>query len=408
MIYQAPEAGPEKQAALLRIEAVWRALRPYVADRRRWVGSVRRVLSAVANQSSNSIEGYNISTEDAIAALQGASEPTESKWEDWQANMGYRRAMTYVLQLALDDHFEYSAPLLRSLHFMMTEYSFDAGPGLWRPGPIWVRNSASGEIVYEGPEAEYVPGLVDEVMDDLNRDDGCPPLVRAAMAHLNLVLVHPFRDGNGRMARCLQSLVLVREGYLAREFCSIEEYLGQQRNQQRYYDMLAEVARGHWTPENAARPWVRYCLEAHYVQALSVLRRFHESEQMWEEVMDLASEHGLPARSIDALFDAAVGLRVRNASYRASLESWGEEIANQTATNDLRSMVQAGLLTQKGSKRGTYYVAAEPILELRARIREPRTTAPINADGLFEPFPKDEIPLPSELSQPLELFRNAD
>ena len=66
--------------------------------------------------------------------------------------------------------------------------------------------------VGEGPEYEYVPSLIDELIDELAQDRDGPPLVRAAMAHLNLVLIHPFRDGNGRMARCLQSLVLVREG----------------------------------------------------------------------------------------------------------------------------------------------------------------------------------------------------
>ena len=48
------------------------------------------------------------------------------------------------------------------------------------------------------------------------------------MAHLNLVMIHPFRDGNGRMARGLQTLVLAREGDLAQDYISIEEYLGTQ------------------------------------------------------------------------------------------------------------------------------------------------------------------------------------
>ena len=398
MIYQAPSVSPEKQAALDRIENVWRQLRFYVADQRRWVGSVRRVLAAVANQSSNSIEGYNVSTEDAIAALQGAVEPIESEWEDWNANLGYRRAMTYVLQLAHDDHFEYSAALLRSLHFMMTEYALDASPGRWRPGPIWVRNSVTNEVVYEGPEHLYVPGLVDELVEDLEKQRDAPPLVRAAMAHLNLVLIHPFRDGNGRMARCLQSLVLVREGFLAREFCSIEEYLGQPRNQQRYYDILAEVAKGHWTPENATRPWVRFCLEAHYVQALSVLRRVQESERMWGALLDIVHALSLSERTVDALFDAALGLRVRNSSYRANLMGLnGETISTQTATNDLQEMVRAGLLDQRGAKRGTYYVAGEPLLDLRKQVRSGRK--PIDAETLFDLGPADEPTLPDEPSR---------
>ena len=79
-------------------------------------------------------------------------------------------------------------------------------------------------------------------------------MIRAAMAHLNLVMIHPFRDGNGRMARCLQTLVLAREGILSPEFSSIEEYLG--RNTQAYYDVLADAGAGHWQPERDARPWV--------------------------------------------------------------------------------------------------------------------------------------------------------
>lgn len=66
------------------------------------------------------------------------------------------------------------------------------------------------------------------------------------MGHLNLVLVHPFADGNGRMARCLQTLILATDGMLAPEFSSIEEYMG--RNRQAYYNVLQETALGKWRP----------------------------------------------------------------------------------------------------------------------------------------------------------------
>jgi Fic family protein len=396
LIYQPPACGAEKKAALARIDQTWRELRPYVGDTRRWVGSVRRVLAARANQSSNSIEGYNVSTEDAIAVLQGAPEPTDSQWEDWQANLGYKRAMTYVLQLARDEHFRYSASMLQSLHFMITEYSLDAGPGLLRPGPVWVRNSTSGDVVYEAPESGYVPSLLDQLVEDLNENTDVPPLVRAAMAHLNLVLIHPFKDGNGRMARCLQSLVLVREGLLGRELCSIEEFLGQPANQQRYYDKLTEVARGQWTPENSSRPWVRFCLEAHYIQAQSVLRRIRESEWAWAEIIEIVEDNKLPMRTSEALFDATVGLRVRNASYRATLAEYEDGISSQTATNDLRELVKAKLLEQRGSKRGTFYVAGKDLEALRARLRQDRK--PITANGLFEPLPA--IPPSGSITEP--------
>lgn len=379
MVYETPEIQPEEQVALERIEELRKQLRFYVAEPRRWVGSVRRVLGAEAIRGSNSIEGFNVSVEDALAAMEGF-EPTEAPWRDWQAILGYRRAMTYVLQLARDEHFELSPGLIKSLHFMMTEYDLEAGPGLWRPGFVYVRNDATGEVVYEGPDKDAVPGLIDELIDAMANSEDCPPMVRGAMAHLNLVMIHPFRDGNGRMARCLQTLMLAREQILSPEWMSIEEYLG--ANTQSYYEILAEVGRGSWKPEGDARPWIRYCLKAHYIQAASVLRRARESEQIWVAVDELRRDKGLPERSVGSLFDATIGLRIRNSSYRRHVElAELEEITNQVATNDLKKMVNAGLFYQRGSKRGTYYVRTEILEAIRDRVRADRQR--LDASSLF-------------------------
>ncbi len=380
MIYEIPEIKAAEEAALEKIEDLRRQLRHYVAEPRRWVGSVRRVLGARAIRGSNSIEGFEVSVEDALAAIEG-EEPVEANETDWLAVLGYRRAMTYVLQLAHDEHFEYSSSLIRSLHFMMTEYTLDAGPGLWRPGPIWVRNDATGEIVYEAPENEEVPGLVEELVDQLKAPQDSPPMVRGAMAHLNLVMIHPFRDGNGRMARCLQTLALARDQILSPEWMSIEEFLG--ANTQAYYDILSEVGEGAWHPQGDARPWVRFCLRAHYIQAVSVLRRAREAEQIWVAVDELRESHGLPERTVSSLFDAATGLRIRNAAHRKNVELTElVEISHQVATNDLRAMVNAGLIAQQGTKRGTYYIAADPLIEVREKIRADRQ--PIDAASLFD------------------------
>jgi hypothetical protein len=296
--------------------------------------------------------------------------------------VGYQRAMTYVLQLAHDPHFEYSAQLIRGLHFMMTEaFMAEASPGLWRTGPIWVHNDITGRVVYEGPEAAEVPALIDELVAVLGAEPEAPVLVRAAMAHLNLVMIHPFRDGNGRMSRILQSLVLSRGQILAPEFSSIEEYLG--RSTPDYYAVLAEVGRSRWSPAGDARPWLRFCLVAHYVQATRVLRRVREAEVMWKDCEELAHANRLPDRAVTALFDAAIGMRVRNASYRSAVRrALGGEISNQVSTSDLAAMVRAGLLLANGSRRGAFYTRAAPLEELWRRARSSRTA--ITTSGLFE------------------------
>jgi Fic family protein len=335
---------------------------------------LRRNTFARAIQGSNSIEGYHVTADDAIAAVEGG-DPLDAQSEAWQAVTGYRGAMTYVLQLATDPHFSYSEGLIRSLHFMMLHYDLSKNPGRWRPGPIFVRNDQTGERVYEGPDAETVPPLMKELMNQLNGDSSSPFMIRAAMSHLNLVMIHPFSVGNGRMARCLQTLVLAREGIIDPWFSSIEEYLG--RNTQAYYDVLALVGRGAWAPQNDARPWLQFCLTAHYRQAKTLLRRSKEMRRIWDEIENEVRRAGLPERVQLALSDATLGYRVRNATYRSAAE-----ISESLASRDLKLLVDHGFLIPAGEKRGRAYLASIVLKDIRERTREPKTP-----DDPTQPFP---------------------
>lgn len=373
MIFACPELTEAERRVHAKIDEL-RTNLSYAVSSRRWIGLLRRVALARAIRGSNSIEGYNVTVDDALAAVDG-EEPLDAAAETWAAIVGYRHAMTYVLELADDRHFEYSASLIKALHYQMLSYDLSKRPGRWRPGPIFVQGEPSGERVYEGPDAEAVPALVDELVASLNVVSEVPALVRAAMAHLNLVMIHPFSDGNGRMARCLQSLVLAREGILAPQFCSIEEYLG--RNTPDYYAVLAEVGAGAWHPERDARPWVRFCLTAHYRQAQTLLRRSREMQRLWDALEDLVSELRLPDRALAALSDAALGFRVTNGRYRALTD-----INANLASRDLAALHRAGLLAAKGERRGRYYVASERVRSLYQQLREVRQRIP---DPFAEP-----------------------
>lgn len=368
-VYSAPTLDPVETEVLGLIDSLREDLRHRVAAPRRWFGTLRRMTFARAVQGSNSIEGYNASLDDVAAAVEG--EPTlDASLETQLALAGYRDAMTYVLHVAEDAHAVVDEGVIKALHFMMLKHDLSKSPGRWRGGCIGVRNDATGQIVYEGPDAELIGELITSMLDALRQDD-CPTLIRAAMAHLNLVMIHPFRDGNGRMARCLQTLVIARDRINAPVFSSVEEYLG--RNTQAYYDILAEVGQASWRPENDARPWIRFMLTAHYRQAKTHLRRIEEIERLYSECSELAAAHRLPDRCAAGLSDIALGLRLRRNSYLSVVESsTGEEISDLTATRDLQAMVRAGLLIPRGETRGRYYVGSPSILEMRAVIRAGR------------------------------------
>jgi Fic family protein len=362
MIFTIPALTPSEQKAIEDLVAVRDRFKYTIRTPRRWLGVLRRNSLARALRGSNSIEGYIVTAEDAIAAIEG-EDPLDAESETWAAIEGYRNAMTYVMELSADPHFAYSDGLLRSLHFMMMHYDLSKHPGRWRTGPIYVRDEQSREIIYEGPDAELVPGLMGELLTSL--DDDTPTIVRAAMAHLNLVMIHPFSDGNGRMARCLQTLVLAREGILEPTFSSIEEYLG--RNTQDYYKVLKEVGSGTWSPKSDARPWIHFCLTAHHRQAATMVRRTKEIERIWGELEEIVKMRGLPERVIYALVDATMGFRVRNATYRNSAE-----VTDSVASRDFKSLVDQGLLVPSGEKRGRAYIASPILVAIKARTREPR------------------------------------
>lgn len=379
-VFATPELDVTERAVIELIGELREEMRPLVAETRGWSGGLRRMSEARAVQQSNSIEGYNATLDDVIAVADG-DEPMDASRETQLALEGYQEAMTYVLQATQDPDLEVDEGVLRALHFMMIKHDLSKNPGRWRPGAVHVARSDTGEVVYEGPSADLVPELVTAMLAASDSDSETPVLVKAAMAHLNLVMIHPFSDGNGRMARCVQTLVLARERIVAPVFSSIEEYLG--RNTQSYYDVLADVGQGSWHPENDARPWVRFCLTAHYRQARTVLRRVQAFEEMWSVASNIAAEHKLPERTIGPIAEAAYGLRIRRATYLRVVETtWGEAIAGLTGSRDLRALVNAGLFIPIGDTRGRYYVGTEELKAEWQRIRSKWPRGP-EADDPF-------------------------
>jgi len=358
---------PKLQSDDLRVLELLRTQRAQLRHRvnqnpNRWTGLLRRNTFARAVQGSNTIEGYNATVDEASQIID-LEKPDSVEEETYRAISGYRQAMTYILQVSDDPHFDLNAQFIKSLHFMMMSYDLTKLPGQWRPGYVAVVHEPTGETVYEGPEAEFVPNLIDDMISQINDANEESRTVRAAMAHLNLTLIHPFKDGNGRMARALQTLVMAREGIMSPVFCSIEEWLG--RNTLAYYDILAKVGAGAWHPTNDALPWVQFCFRAHYQQAATIIKRHTEIGQLWEVVDTLIKKLGLNPRMEIALLDAALDFRVRNQRYRED-----NEISNQVASRDLKTLCDHGLLEAVGDKRGRYYTAGRPLKEIREKTRE--------------------------------------
>lgn len=367
MIYRPPPLTTLDERVLAEIRGCHDGLQSYLFRPRRWYGTLSRVMMARAVHGSTSIEGYHSTVAETAAILDGEDVPHLDA-DTARAIAAYRDAMTYVLTLTDDDEPPpaMDATLLKSLHYMMMAYDLSRRPGKWRKGAVWVRDN-EGAVVYTAPDRDELEGLVTELVHQVN-DDSMDPLVRAAMAHLNLTLIHPFEDGNGRMARCLQSFVLAQDTRHP-HFMSIEEDLGRRTSE--YYRVLQDTAAGSWSPARSTRPWIEWCLTAHLRQAHRTRWRLDWTEALWSACEDLAREHGLSDRTVGPLMDAAYGRSLGRSTYIHIVhQSHGDSLSEISASRDLRALVSSDLLEPIGAGRGRRYRASDQLRHLRQEMRQ--------------------------------------
>ena len=353
IIFSTPALGPDLAERLATLDDLRHKLGVSAGGvSMPWLGQLRRHVKAAAARSSVSIEGYEISEAQSVT-LAGA-EIGEDGDEAQLALVSYARAMDHVGVMAEDPAFVWSQRVILVLLFDACLFQREKSPGRWRDGAISVTSPHGGPPEYVGPLAEQVPALMGEVVDWLEHGDlDAHVVVRAAMAHLNVISVHPFADGNGRVSRIVQSLVLARAGLLTPELGSIEEYLG--RNTASYYQALRETQGGSYRPERDASGWMRFCLDAHIVQAEKRLEQIEQATVRWGLLEAIAEERNWPDRIAIALEQSLF----EGASKPAYSAEAG--ISSVTAGGDFRRLLDAGLVSREGRTRNTRYVASETL-----------------------------------------------
>jgi len=349
MIYATPNLDPALRKSLDELDRLRTTLGQEVTNPSPWLGTLRRQMKVSSVASSVSIEGFTVPDDEAAAIVSGGA--TDAKDDNRTAIACYAHAMDHVGIMALDPVFEWTDRVILDLHFDACSFQPDKNPGRWRTDPIGV-TAPGGGIAYEAPDSGNVVPLMAEVVEWLkNGDRDSHVVIRGAMAHLHTVSVHPFRDGNGRISRIVQSLVLARDGLLSPEFSSIEEYLAD--NTSEYYAVLRAVQVGRYQPERDASEWVRFCVRAHLAQAGRRLAQVAAAGQRWSLLEALVERRGWPDRIVIALEQSLHGGTDRT--------SYGQEadVSTATASTDLRRLLDTGLITAEGRGRVIRYHASD-------------------------------------------------
>ncbi len=343
MLHVTPASTPFGAAALEELAVLAAELHDQ-SPPKRWIARLRRMARGSVAASSVSIEGFQVSAASASAILAGDRTPAS---HDDEVVAAYGRAMDHVVALSDDPHFKWNHRVIADLHFDLAWPDASARPGRLRTGPMGVTGS-DGRLAYTAPEPEASSALTAELVTWLRRGDlEQPAVVRAAMAHLHLVSIHPFADGNGRVSRVLQSLVLARSGTLAPELASIEEYLA--ANTEQYYAALQDAHGATYDPTRSAAGWVDFCLGAHVETAKMRLQLIRDASRRWSALEGLTETRGWPDRLVIAL-ELSLTSGLDRASYTAE-----SDVSDATASADLRRLVDAGFIASEGAGRTTRY-----------------------------------------------------
>lgn len=195
---------------------------------------------------SSQIEGTQSSLSDLL--LYEIDEAPGVPRDDVEEVSNYVAALNHGLQRLRDDGFPLSLRLLREVHARLLSGSRGGNkhPGEFRRGQVFVGGGKGALAHFIPPPPDLLPGLLADFERFLHADAGDhPPLVRAALAHVQFETIHPFNDGNGRLGRLLIALMLCNDGVLREPSLYLSLYF--KANRTRYYDRLDAVrTQGDW------------------------------------------------------------------------------------------------------------------------------------------------------------------
>ena len=209
-------------------------------------------------------------------------------------------------------------------------------------GPI-----AHEKIHFEAPSAESVPGLMTDFLAWFNDQPTCDPLVKAGLAHLWFLTVHPFEDGNGRMARALTEMLLARSDGSPRRFYSMARFIA--ANRDGYYGAIERAQKG--TPD--VTPWLSWFL--HAVQS-AIEDGLEEVGSVLERSAFWALLDSIPLNDRQRKM---LGLMAGDFEERLTAKKWAKvcRVSPDTALRDINDLIDKGVLERNAAGgRSTSYV----------------------------------------------------
>jgi len=322
--------------------------------------------------------GYQLKSEATLAALteemvkssaiEGEELSAESVRSSLARRMGLEAAGTRpadrhvecIVEMMLDATQKYAVPLTEERILGWQAALFPTGrsgmrkitAGAWRKGPMEVVSGPEGKqkIHFEAPAAERVGSEMKKFLA-WYEDSGTlvEPLIKAGLAHLYFVTIHPLEDGNGRITRAITEMSLARLENSAQRFYSMSSQIREERKS--YYEIL-ESTQKDGLDVTEWLVWFLDCLGRAITRAKNLTAGVLAKDVFWRHLKEKSVEVSERQRKIiNLLLDGFEG--------RLSTEKWGKlaKTSHDTALRDIQDLIEKGVLKQeKAGGRSTAYV----------------------------------------------------
>lgn len=296
------------------------------------------------------IEGNELNLLQAEKVLSGVEVAARDR--DIQEVLNYRKVMEEIGNFGNSQmqKFSVTEELIQHLHKLTVAKILPVEQcGKYRTTQVVIKNNQSGEVVFRPPAAVEVSYQIADLLQFINDipSEDIHPILKSGIVHYEFVRIHPFTDGNGRVARALSTLILFLEGYDIRKFFSLEEYFD--TNAKAYYESLQSVEKNNGDLTN----WLIY-----FTQGLSI--ELGKIRDRVEHVsIDSRLKEKLGGKPL-LLTDRQLKIieYIQGAGYlqNQAFKSLFPMISEDSVLLDLKQLLQVGILKKSGSTKGAKYI----------------------------------------------------
>lgn len=270
-----------------------------------------------------------------------------------------------IVQMMLDATRHYEQPLTAERLYGWHSALFPTGRsemrkilvGAWRDdqkGPMQVVSGPEGRerVHYEAPPATRLEKEMNVFMDWFNTDAGMDWVVKAGLAHLWFVTLHPFDDGNGRIGRAIGDMALARSEKSAQRFYSLSSQIQKERND--YYNLLEQTQKATMDA-TAWLDWFLACLGRSIQGSETTLEAVLNKAQFWKSIATVS----LNDRQRAVLLRLVEGFQGK-----LTTSKWAKltKSSQDTASRDITDLIEKGILVKspEGGRSTSYTLAPKP------------------------------------------------